>query len=117
MVTLSERYKKDFEGLLTYLLLLGIIVEEERIWTNSLRHRINSIKKNQKLIPLSSFYTILSKLEKNHSLIQSSFVKNRKFYGPTKKGIKEYNHLKEYFLRRTLIFREIFENLHRINLE
>lgn len=98
--SLQDRFEKDFNGLLTILLILGIILEGEHVWTSQIKKRFKEITQKLEGIPTSTLYANLSKLENIYGLIKSKNdeIVQRRFYFPTKKGIREFQALQEHWI-------------------
>ena len=96
---IQERFEKDVNGSLTTLLILGIIIESHRVWTYQIKKRFKEITQKFEEIPTSSLYANLNKLENMYGLITSEKdeIVQRRFYLPTKKGLRDFQTLQEYW--------------------
>ena len=114
-----DRFEKDVNGALTTLLVLGIIIEGQRVWTYQIKQRYKVLTNQGENIPTSSLYAMLNKLETIYGLITSEKdeVVQRRFYLPTKDSLLQYQRLQDYWFqvmdksRETLASLQIKQNL------
>ena len=114
-----DRFEKDVNGALTTLLVLGIIIEGQRVWTYQIKQRYKVLTNQGENIPTSSLYAMLNKLETMYGLITSEKdeVVQRRFYLPTKDSLLQYQRLQDYWFqvmdksRETLASLQIKQNL------
>lgn len=114
-----DRFEKDVNGALTTLLVLGIIIEGQRVWTYQIKQRFRILTNQTDNIPTSSLYAMLNKLETMYGLITSEKdeVVQRRFYLPTKDSLLQYQRLQDYWFqlmdksRETLASLQIKQNV------
>ena len=96
-----DRFEKDVNGALTTLLVLGIIIEGQRVWTYQIKQRFRILTNQTDNIPTSSLYAMLNKLETMYGLITSEKdeVVQRRFYLPTKDSLLQYQRLQDYWFQ------------------
>ena len=113
MKNLIGRFNKDVDGFFTTLIILGIIIKEERVWSYQIKNLFKKIKSNSEEIPTSTFYSNLNKLEADYGLIYSEKDESvqRRYYLPTKLGKQEFSNLKNYWLEMVHLSNQILENL------
>ena len=97
---LLERFEKDFKGSLNALLIIGIIVKENRVWTYQIKKRLKKITNSHENISNSSLYSLLGRLEKDYQLITSEKDESvqRRYYMPTKICKSEFEAGKNFWL-------------------
>lgn len=100
MKNIIERFEKDVDGSFNTLLILGIILEGERVWTYQIKNKFKKITGRSDNMPTSSFYSVLNKLEYIYESIVSEKDDSvqRRYYLPTKKGLEDYKQLQEYWI-------------------
>lgn len=96
---LLERFEKDVKGSLNALLIIGIIVKENRVWTYQIKKRLKKITNSHENISNSSLYSLLGRLEKDYQLISSEKDESvqRRYYMPTKICKSEFDEGKRYW--------------------
>ena len=99
MKSILERFEKDFLAIFNTMLILGIILEGENVWTYQIKKRFSEINEYKSSIPDSTLYTTLTKLEKNYELIISKEDESvqRRYFSATDKGRKEFALAKEFW--------------------
>ena len=110
------RFEKDLQGINTTLILLGIIIEGGKMWTHQIKSRFEELSESSYILPTSTLYATLNKLEFQYNVIYSDYddeVK-RKYYSPTQTGFDNYKYVKNYFFD---FYEQFTSTLNKLNIK
>ena len=93
------RLEKEVKGLLTTLLILGIIKKEKRIWGYKIKKNLKQLTQADSYISDSSLYTTLRSLEKKYGLLSSKMEERRRYYFLTDLGSQITDQAFTYWLK------------------
>ncbi len=93
------RLEKEVKGMLTTLLILGIIKKEKRIWGYKIKKNLKQLTQADSYISDSSLYTTLRSLEKKYGLLSSKMEERRRYYFLTDLGSQITDQAFTYWLR------------------
>lgn len=93
------RLEKEVKGMLTTLLILGIIKKEKRIWGYKIKKNLKQLTQADSYISDSSLYTTLRSLEKKYGLLSSKMEERRRYYFLTDLGSQITDQAFTYWLK------------------
>lgn len=93
------RLEKEVKGMLTTLLILGIIKKEKRIWGYKIKKNLKQLIQADSYISDSSLYTTLRSLEKKYGLLSSKMEERRRYYFLTDLGSQITDQAFTYWLK------------------
>jgi DNA-binding PadR family transcriptional regulator len=108
-LSLLNRLEKEIKGSLITLLILVIIMKNEKIWGYQIKLTLKKLTGSN--IQNSTLYTILRNLEKNYDLLTSEMIERRRYYTLSTKGIKETYKAINYWFTMMNSSLELFNEL------